>query len=146
MGAASTMVDAGVSGCTATNSTIPSLFDFCINPCVARTRARLHTDGDWYSTEGTTSWGTSDGTWQGSCAIGDYDSRWNRTSGQVPNEGVSGTDGVWSDAAVTGAAVGYASNFGVDNGLFDVEIRDATTLSVLFTDSFNMNAEADAKN
>ena len=132
--------------CSYTASTIPNLNDFCINPCTSRVRGRLHTDGDWYWTEGTTSWGASRGTWDGDCAISDYDSRWNTNSGDAPNEGVSGADGVWSDASVTGAAIGLSVGFGPRSGSYDVEIRDGTSLNVLFTDAFTMSVEADAKN
>jgi hypothetical protein len=138
---------ASVGGdCSYTASTIPALNDFCINPCTSRARARLHTDGDWYWSEGTTSWGASRGTWDGDCAISDYDSRWNTISGDAPNEGVSGADGVWSDASVTGAAIGLSVGFGTRSGSYDVEIRDGTSLNVLFTDAFTMSVEADAKN
>ena len=128
--------------CTATTSTIPNLSDFCIEPCVAYTRARLHSDGDWYWDEAN-SWGASDGTWQGSCAVADYDTQWNRVSGTVPNSVVSGSDGVWS-AATTSKAVGYASNIGIDSGSFNLKCRDGTTLTELFTDSFTMSAETES--
>jgi len=127
--------------CTYTTSTIPSLFDFCIPACVARCRARLAGDGDWYWSEGTISWLTAKGTWQGNCAVGDYDTRWTKVSGDIPNEAVAGTDGVWTGGATT-KAVGYAENIGSLNGSFTLECRDGTSLNTLFTDSFGMSAEA----
>jgi hypothetical protein len=130
--------------CSFTASTVPNLSDFVIEPANAYTRARLHSDGDWYWSEANT-WSTSKGTWDGDCAIADYDTRWNRVSGTVPNDVVSGTDGVWS-AATTSKAVGYNSNFGIDSGSFSLECRDGTTLTLLFTDSFTMSAEVDSKN
>jgi len=127
--------------CSYTTSTIPNLHDVCLEPCVAYTRARLHSDGDWWYNEAN-SWSTTKGTWQGDCAVADYDTQWNKVSGTTPNTVVSGSDGVWS-AATTSKAVGYASNIGIDSGSFNLKLRDGTTLTELFTDSFTMYAEAD---
>lgn len=135
-------VPAAGGDCSFTASTIPNLSNTVTDPTIARARARLHTDGDWYSSTGSTGFGISDGTWQGGCAVGDYDSRWNQISGDAPNASVSGADGVWSDAATTGAAIGYdQSSVGTKFGSFSMEIRDASTLNVLFTDTFTMRAE-----
>lgn len=132
--------------CSFTTSSIPNLFEFNIEPTDSYTHGRLFSDGDWYWNEATNlSWGGSRGTWQGGCAIADYDTRWNHNSGTVPNSNLSGTDGVWH-AATTSAAVGYSRNFGVANGSFDVQCRDGTTLTLLFTDSFNMQCEVDPRN
>lgn len=142
MAGAGTMAAGG--DCTYTASTVPALSDFTIEPANAFTRARLHSDGDWYWAE-TNSWGTSDGTWQGGCAVADYDTRWTQVSGTTPNSVVSGTDGTWS-AATTSKAVGYDTNFGIKSGSFTLECRDGTSLNTLFTDSFTMSAEVDSKN
>jgi hypothetical protein len=133
--------------CTFTASTISNLFDLDFEPGAAYTRARLAGDGDWYSNTGSTSWGSSDGTWQGSCAIGDYDTQWNRISGDVPNSGVAGSDGGWTGGATT-VAVGYAETTGGDSlgGSFSLVCRDGTTFITLFTDSFLMDVEVEAKN
>lgn len=141
----------GVGGdCSFTASTIPNLFDFTISPTIARTRARLHTDGDWYSTDSSTGFGTPDGTWDGDCAINEYDSRWNNTdAGDAPNAAVQNTDGTWRDASVGGSAIGYDNNSAGGGALvatFDMQIRDGSSLNVLFTDAFTMNADQDAKN
>jgi hypothetical protein len=136
-----------VMDCTFTASTIPNLSCFRISPTDARTLARLHTDGDWYSTTCSTGFGASDGTWQGGCAVSGYDSRWNQISGDAPAYQVSGTDGAWSDASVTGAAIGYeVTGIGLLTGSFSVEIRDGASLNVLFTDAFTMSADVDPKN
>ena len=131
--------------CTYTASTIPSLTDFCINPCTSRVLAKLDNDGDWYWSEGSTSFGTSKGTWVGDCAVADYDGQWNLVSGTTANYQVSGTDGVWQ-AMSTDLSIGQSVSFGVRNGSFNFKLRDGTTLTELFTDSFIMTAEADAKN
>lgn len=148
LAAGGTMVGAASGDCSFTASTIPNLFEFNIEPTNSYTQARLHQDGDWYSNASTNgAWGGSDGTWDGDCAIADYDSRWNRISGTVPNANTSNTDGNWAAANTAGgSAVGYNSNFGVDSGSFNLELRDGTSLNVLFTDSFTMNAEVDARN
>lgn len=149
MGAAGAMAAAGAGGgdCSFTISTISNLSDETIEPADARTRARLHTDGDWYSSVGSSGFGASDGTWQGDCAVSGYDSRWNRISGTVPNAAVQGTDGVWSDASVGGAAIGYdQTSFGSKSGSFNLEIRDGNSLNVLFTDAFTMSVNVDSKN
>jgi hypothetical protein len=131
--------------CTYTASTIPNVTDFCVNPCAARTAARLHSDGDWYSNAGT-GFGTSDGTWQGSCAVADYDTRHIKNSGDDSNYLTSGVNATWS-AASTSKAVGYNQNgFGTLSGNFSLECRDGTSLNLLFSDSFSMTAEVDAKN
>lgn len=132
--------------CTFTASTVPNLSEFNIEPTDSYTHARLHTDGDWYWNEATNlAWGSSKGTWQGGCAIADYDSRWNHNSGTTPNSNITGTDGVWH-VATTSAAVGYSRNFGIASGTFDLQLRDGTSLNVLFTDSFSMYVEVDARN
>ena len=133
--------------CSFTASTIPNLFEFGVEPTDSFTGARLHSDGDWYSnTQNTPSFGASDGTWQGSCAIADYDTRWNRFSGDIPNSLVSGTDGVWA-AATTSKAVGYSvTGADIMSGSFNVECRDGATLNVLFTDAFLMDCEVDPRN
>lgn len=130
--------------CTYTQSTIPNLSDFEFEPSNAYTRGRLHSDGSWYSSE-SSSWGAADGTWQGGCAVADYDTRWIRNSGDVPNNVVSGTDSTWA-AATTSKAVGYTRSFGSYSGSFTMECRDGTTLATLFTDSFNMDCEVEPKN
>jgi hypothetical protein len=139
---------AGGSGdCSFTASTIPNLSQFAIEPTDAYTQARLHTDGDWYYNDSTNgAWGASRGTWDGDCALNDYDSRWNKISGSNSNWQTVGSDGVWSAAGTTGASVGYTRNFGILSGSWNVELRDGTTLNVLFTDSFTMYAEVDARN
>ena len=133
--------------CSFTASTVPNLFEFNVEPTNSWTGGRLFSDGDWMSQAGSTpSFGSSDGTWQGSCAVADYDTRWVRNSGDVPNNLVSGTDGVWS-AATTSKAVGYyITNIGQLNGTFNLECRDGTTLNVLFIDAFTMNCEVDSRN
>jgi hypothetical protein len=131
--------------CSFTASAIPTFTDFCVNPCAARTAARLHSDGDWYYQAGT-GFGPSDGTWQGDCAVADYDTRHVKNSGDNSNYLTSGVNATWS-AASTSKAVGYDQNgFGILSGNFDLECRDGTSLTVLFTDNFTMNAEVDAKN
>ena len=132
------------SDCTFTASTIPNITDFSIEPTNSFAQARLHSDGDWYSNAGNTdTFGSSEGTWQGGCAVADYDTRWNRSSGTVPTNAVSGSDGVWS-AATTSKAVGYGiTATGVESGSFNVECRDGASLNVLFTDAFTMGAEVD---
>ena len=132
-------VPAAVDDCTFTASTIPPLIEVGVSPADAYTRARLHSDGDWYSNAApTSSWGTSDGTWQGGCAIADYDTRWQYISGDIPNNVVSGTINIWS-AATESKAVGYVVT-GIDtlNGSFELECRDGTSLNVLFSDAFTM--------
>jgi len=138
----------GSTDCSFTASTIPNLFEFNIEPTDSYTQARLHQDGDWYWNESTNgAWGASRGTWDGDCAIADYDSRWNQISGTVPNANVSNTDGNWAAANTAGgSAVGYSRNFGIANGSFNLELRDGTSLNVLFTDAFTMWAEVDARN
>lgn len=138
-------ISPGSGDCTFTASTIPNLTDFTFEPDDAWTRARLHSDGDWYSHQGSNSWSTSDGTWQGICTVAEYDTRWTRVSGSTPNSVTSGTDGVWS-AATTSKAVGYQVTFGIRSGSFTLECRDGTSLNVLFTDSFTMFGEVDSKN
>lgn len=128
--------------CTYTTSTIPNLSDFDFDPGDAYTRARLHSDGNWYENEGAASWGTSDGTWQGGCAVADYDTQWNLVSGDTSNNVTSGSDGVWS-AATTSKAVGYAVSFGSRFGNFSLVCRDGTTLTTLFTDTFSMSADVE---
>jgi hypothetical protein len=130
--------------CTYTASTVPNLSDTCVQSCVARVRARLHSDGDWYWAEGTTSWGTSKGTWQGDCAIADYDGQWNTVSGDAPTEGVSGSNGVWQ-AMSTEVSLGHASTLVVRSGSYNLKLRDGTTLVELFTDTFTMYAETTLK-
>lgn len=133
--------------CTFTASTIPNLSDFVVNPSDAYTRARLHSDGDWYHNTNNT-WGASKGTWQGDCTVAEYDTRWNQTSGvDTPNDVVSGSDGTWSAATVS-KAIGFAqTTFGTQGTSgFSMEARDGTSLTVLFTDTFTMLAEVDAKN
>ncbi len=138
-------IAAGGGDCSFTQSTIPNLQDEVIEPTNARTRGRLHTDGDWYSTTGSTGFGGSDGTWQGDCPVADYDSRWLKVSGTSPNAAVSGVDGVWSDASVTGAAIGFdQTSFGSKFGSFTAEIRDAASLNVLFGDGFTMSVNVDS--
>ena len=131
------------SECTYTASTIPDLSDFKFSPGDAYTRARLHSDGDWYSHEGSNSWSTSDGTWQGSCAVADYETRWVKTSGDAPNNEVSGVDGVWS-VATTSKAVGYAELvIGNFFGVFSLECRGAATATLYFTDTFSMSCDVE---
>lgn len=134
------------ANCSYTASTIPNLSDFSLGG-VAYTLARLHSDGDWYWTEGSAGFGASRGTWQGGCAIADYDTKWvNNTGGpsSTPDYQVSGTDNVWS-AATTSKAVGYAAGPGFEfkSGTFTMHCRDGTTLVTLFTDSFQMSADAE---
>lgn len=143
MAGAGTM--AAVGDCTYTASAIPNLSDYCINPCVSRVLAKLDNDGDWYWTEGSTSFGSSRGTWQGGCAVADYDGQWNLVSGTTANYQVSGTDGVWQ-AMSTDLSIGQQVSFGTRFGNFNFKIRDGSSLNELFTDSFGMDAEADAKN
>jgi len=131
--------------CSFTASTISNLSDFAIFGS-AYTHARLHSDGDWYANSGTTSWGSSLGTWQGGCAVADYDTRWNTVSGDAPNDDVSGSNGVWH-AGSTSAALGYraiAINGDLFFGNFSLECRDGTTLTLLFTDTFSMDCEAES--
>ena len=136
----------GGGDCSFTASTIPNLSCFRISPTDAHTRARLHTDGDWYSSTCITGFGSSDGTWQGNCALSGYDSRFNVLSGDGPLV-LEGVDGVWSDAGGTGASIGYSeTGVGILSGSFNVELRDASSLNVLFTDGFTMSAEVDPKN
>jgi hypothetical protein len=133
--------------CSFTASTIPNLSEFNIEPTNSFTGARLHSDGDWYSNEATSvSFGTSDGTWQGGCAIADYDTRWTRVSGSIPSSSVSGVDGVWS-AATTSKAVGYfISGADTEIGSFTLECRDGSSLNVLFVDAFTMDCTVDPRN
>ena len=137
----------GSGDCSYTASTIPNLNDFTFSPNDAWTHARLHSDGDWYSNEGSSGWGASDGTWDGDCAIADYDTRWNNNSGDTSNNNTSGIDGTWS-AATTSKAVGYFATNPADLfvGTFDLECRDGTTLTLLFTDAFSMSCEQEPKN
>lgn len=130
--------------CSFTASTISSLNDFCLGGgCNVYTAARLHSDGDWYSNQGSPGFGTSDGTWQGDCAVAEYDTRWNLLSGDAPDYLVSGSDGVWA-AATTSKAVGYnGTPFYNSSGNFNLECRDGTSLNVLFTDAFSMSADAE---
>ena len=134
--------------CSFTASTVPNLSEFNIEPTDSYTKARLHSDGDWYWNESTgSSWGASRGTWDGDCAIGDYDTRWNLVSGSAPNNAVSNTDGTWAAGDTAGgSAVGYTRSFGVLSGSFNLECRDGTSLNVLFTDAFAMYCEVDARN
>jgi hypothetical protein len=133
--------------CTFTASTIPNLFEFNIEPTNSFTGGRLHSDGDWYGNATTIqSFGGSDGTWQGGCAVADYDTQWNRISGTIPNSLVSGTDGVFS-AATLSKAVGYfETNIGVLSGSFTLVCRDGASLNTLFTDAFTMNCEVETRN
>ncbi len=133
--------------CTFTSSSIPNLFEFNIEPTNSFTGGRLFSDGDWYSNATTSAnFGSSDGTWQGSCAVADYDTQWNRLSGTVPNSLVSGTDGVFS-AATLSKAVGYLeTNIGVLSGSFNLVCRDGMSLNTLFTDSFTMSCEVETRN
>jgi hypothetical protein len=130
--------------CTYTASTVPNLADDCIQSCVARTRAMLHSDGFWYWSEGSTSFGAARGAWQGSCAIADYDGQWNTVSGDGPNGGVSGSNGVWQ-AMSTSVALGYDTTLVPRSGSFNLKLRDGTTLTELFTDSFTMSVETFSK-
>lgn len=131
-------ISPGTGLCSFTSSTIPNLSDIDFGGSV-QTRARLHSDGDWYSNSGSGSWGSSDGTWQGSCSVASYDTRWNRVSGSTSNDSTSGSDGVWS-AATTSKAVGYFT-FAARFGSFSMECRDGATSTLLFTDTFTMDAE-----
>jgi hypothetical protein len=135
------------SDCDFTASAVTNLSEFNIEPTDSFTGARLHSDGDWYANEATSAtFGSSDGTWQGSCAIGEYDTRWIRNAGTVPNSLVSGTDGVWS-AATTSKAVGYLiTNIGVFTGNFNLECRDGASQNLLFSDVFTMTCNVDARN
>ena len=130
--------------CSFTASNITNLTDFCLGGgCQVWTAARLHNDGDWYSNQGSPGFGSSDGTWQGDCAVAEYDTRWTRVSGTVPNYLVSGSDGVWS-LATASKAVGYnGTAFFNAFGNFTLECRDAASLTVLFTDSFSMSVDAE---
>jgi hypothetical protein len=138
---------AAAGDCSFTASTIPNLSRFAIEPTNADTRARLHSDGDWYSNASFSvgSWGTSDGTWDGDCAIADYDTRWNQASGSTLT-GSSGSDGVWSAATNTKEVWYSITGIGFLQGVFDLECRDGTSLNVLFTDGFSMTCEVDARN
>lgn len=137
---------ASAGDCTYTASTIPNLSEFNIEPTDSWTRARLHSDGDWYGQASTNgAWGTSDGTWQGGCAVADYDTRWNQISGSTLT-GSSGTDGTWSAATNTKEIWYTITNIGTLNGSFDLECRDGTSLNLLFTDAFSMFASVDARN
>lgn len=134
--------------CTYTASTIANLLEFNTEPTNSYTHARLHNDGDWYSNAATTtSWGVSEGTWQGGCAIADYDARWNQNTGDTENSVLTvGTNGTWQAASTT-TAVGYqVLTIGVLSGTFDLQLRDGTSLNVLFTDAFTMQCEVDARN
>lgn len=146
-GASTFSQHAAGNDCTFTASTVPNLDDFDFAPGSATVRARLAGDGDWYWNEGTSSWGSSRGTWTGSCAVGDYDTQWNRISGDVPNVAVAGTDGGWTGGATT-VAVGYEEGSPGQSlfGSFSLVCRDGTTFTTLFTDSFTMDVELESKN
>jgi hypothetical protein len=135
------------SNCSFTASTIPNLNEFSVEPTDAFTGARLHSDGDWYSNaQNTPSFGASDGTWQGSCPLSGYETRWTRVSGDIPNSLVSGSDGVWSASTIS-KAVGYSiTGSDIMSGSFTMECRDAASLNVLFVDSFLMDCEVDPRN
>lgn len=135
-------------GCTATASTISNLIEFNVEPTNSYTHARLHNDGDWYSNAATSqTWGASEGTWQGSCAIADYDARWNQISGDTENGGLTvGTNGTWQAASTTTAVAYEVTTIGQLSGSFNLELRDGTSLNTLFTDSFTMNCDVDARN
>lgn len=138
----------GPSNCTFTQSTIPNLFEFNISPTNSHTQARLHSDGNWYSNAGTTtSFGGVDGTWQGGCAVAEYDTQWTQNSGDTENSSVTiGTSGVFT-VATTSAAVGYSvTGLGALFGAFFVACRDGTSLDTLFTDSFSMDCEVETRN
>lgn len=134
------------ANCSYTASTIPNLSDFNLGAGTAYTLARLHSDGDWYWTEGSAGFGASRGTWQGGCAVADYDTKWTNNTGgapSIPNYSVSGTDDTWA-AATTSKAVGYsASGFASKFGNFTMSCRDGTTLATLFTDSFDMTCDSE---
>jgi hypothetical protein len=134
--------------CTYTASTIGNLIEFNVEPTNSYTHARLHNDGDWYSNAATSqTWGASEGTWQGSCAIADYDARWNQISGDTENGGLTvGTDGTWQAASTTTAVAYEVTTIGQLSGSFNLELRDGTSLNTLFTDSFTMNCDVDARN
>jgi hypothetical protein len=139
---------AAAADCSYTASTVPNLNEFNVEPTNSYTQARLHSDGDWYHSANTSqSFGASQGTWDGDCAIADYDSRWVQNTGDIENSTVTtSTDGTWH-AATTSAAVGYqVTTLGLLSGTFDLELRDGTSLNVLFTDAFSMNCEVDARN
>ena len=139
---------AAAGDCSFTASAIPNLSDFVIEPDDSRCRAKLDNNGDWYWSEGTTSWGASRGTWIGDCANTEYDGQWNDVGpGDPPNEVLSpGSSGVWQ-AMSTDCSVGLVENgFGVATALVNIKLRDGTSLNELFTDSFELDVEVEARN
>ena len=147
--AAAAQQGAGGGDCTFTVSTVPNLFEFNVEPTNSHTQARLFTNGDWYSQAGTTtSFGSSDGTWQGGCAVADYDTRWNQISGDTENGSATvGVDGAWGQADLQAAAVGYSeTNIGSFFGTFNLQCRDGSSLNILFTDGFTMDCEVETRN
>ena len=146
MAGAGTLVAGG--DCTFTTSAVPTFSEFNIEPTNSHTHARLHSDGDWYwnGVIGT-GWGSSRGTWQGGCAVADYDTRWNAVSGSTENSPLTiGTDGVYT-AATTSAAVGYeVLGVAILTGTFNLECRDGSSQNLLFTDAWIMTCEVDTSN
>jgi hypothetical protein len=138
--------DPAPDDCGFTASTIPNLNRFVIEPTNSFTGAQLNGDGDWYhNVGGTINFGSSRGTWASDCAIADYDTRWNQNSGNTLT-GSSGSDGVWSAGTSTKEVYYYITNIGLLAGSFDMECRDGSTLTLLFTDAFSMSCEVDARN
>lgn len=145
---AGTMALLAGGNCTFTQSTVPNLFEFNLSPTNSFTQARLHSDGNWYSNASTiNSFGGVDGTWQGGCAIADYDTQWTQNSGDTENGASTvGSSGVWH-AATTSAAVQYqVTGINALSGSFFLACRDGASLDTLFTDSFTMQCEVETRN
>lgn len=137
---------AAAGDCGFTASTIPNLNRFQIEPTNSFTGAQLNGDGDWYhQVGGSINFGSSRGTWASDCAIADYDTRWNQNTGSTLT-GSAGSDGTWSAGTSTKEVYYYITGIGLLAGTFDMQCRDGTSLNILFTDSFSMTCEVDARN
>lgn len=117
----------------------------CFGSCTATARLNFNTDGEvtkYSSTTGTTthegSWWTQ---WPQSGAGDDYEIMWTQTGGSTAgltyNPGW--TDGTWY-ALTAQRYLSLSSNSGSKSFLFDISIRDATTLTVLDTASCSLFA------
>lgn len=105
------------------------------SPSVANATITVASDGTY-----TTSDGTPSGNWAtpGSVGIGAaYDIRWTVVSGTL----TTGTAGTWQSLSSSRTYGRNRTGVGTEQAIGTVEIRDATTLSVLTTSTFTLNAE-----
>ncbi len=132
--------------CTAGSSAIPNLDSFEDSPTDAWVGAAWRTDGDVFYYENSTASNfpgvSNGGTWQGDCAVSEYDGRWRLTSGDAPDIATP-ADGVWVQMSVGKVEIEmHATGSNETNiGTMIFELRRRSDQVIILTDVFIMDVE-----